>query len=84
MMAIYSRWGNSLTIQVNCGQHQPKGFVTPATLVKVRYDEDGAIGFHFAEFLKADDPTEIAEQVESATKANLSHITLREAIKEAL
>lgn len=83
-MTIYSRWGNSLTIQVNCGEHQPQGFIAPVTLVQVRYDDDGTIGFHFAEFLKADNSTEIAEQIEVATKANLSPVTLREAINEAL
>lgn len=84
-MAIYNRWGDTLTIQVNCGQHQPKGFVAPVTLVDVRYDEDGRHAFHFVEFLKADGGlSEILEQATMATRANLSPATLRKAIEEAL
>lgn len=82
-MAIYNRWGATISIVANCGQHQPKGFVTSVTLVLVRF-EDGKERYQFVEFLKADEGwEEVQAAVSAAPVVNLDKKILRTAIEQA-
>ena len=52
---IYTRFGSAVRILRNCGQHKPKGFITPVRLVLVAYnDNPRRTRYYFAETLKAD------------------------------
>lgn len=83
-MAIYNRWGDKVTIVANLGEHQPEGFVTPVTLVKVKF-EDFSHSFIFIIFLKADNGwKEVQDAVDKAPSVKLHSKQLEAAIGRAL
>lgn len=62
-MTIYTRMGNPLTILANCGEHLPRPFRAPVTLLWVEYENDKRKSYQFKEFLKA---TNGIEEIEAA------------------
>lgn len=89
-MAIYTRWGESVTIEQNCGQHESQlgggkhKVTTTVTLVKVKF-EDGDERYAIAESLKADEGwTEIEAAVAEASKVTLEAAELKRALREAV
>jgi hypothetical protein len=84
-MAIYTNWGSQIKIIENCGKPKPKGFKFPATLVKIRYEDDGRERYAFAEFLRADNgAVEIDQAVRGLQAVILDGETLKKAIQQAL
>jgi hypothetical protein len=88
-MTIWTRWGAEITIVTNCGEHQPKGFKAPSTLVRVRFPGDGDIGptdgYKFFHTLRATEGwEEIQTAIDNAPTEELDPTTLKLAIKDAL
>lgn len=81
---IYNRWGDKVTIVANLGQHQPKEFNAPATLVEIEFNDEHK-SYAFVIFLKADGGwKEIAETTGTAPSVELSGKQLIQAIRRAL
>ena len=84
-MAIHGFWGGQVQIVENCGDHQPKGFKFPATLVKVRYEDDGRERYAFVMCLRADSgAVEIEQTVYKLPVVTLDKAILKKAIQQAL
>lgn len=87
-MSIYTRWGGTVEITANCGQHQPAHFDVSGTLVRsvTHYDDEPSRErYHFAEFLRADDGLpEILAAISVAPPVTLDAVALAAAIEQAL
>ena len=82
-MSIYTRWGDTLEIQFNCGQHKPQGSKYASSLVLASH-EDGRKAFYFIFALKADKGlNEIEQDTFSKPNMKLSREDLKRAIEEA-
>lgn len=82
-MTIFNRWGDTLTIQADCGQQKPKGSKYSSRLVLASHD-DNRNAFYFIHSLKSDGGmVEIEQAALSASKRTLSRDNLRRAIEEA-
>lgn len=83
-MAIFTRWGDEVTITAYCGKQQPKWATVPLMLVQVRYKEDGRERYHFAINFRADNGiNEIHAAVDAAPEVTLSPKELKAALKQA-
>lgn len=81
---IYQKFGCTLTVIGNCGEHQPPYLNYDALLLKVHYEDDGQEGFQFAELLRADKGFhEILHAAESAPRIILTDDELKAAFKDA-
>lgn len=87
-MTIYTRMGAEVKIlELVAGEHKPKGFEYPLTLVKAELsgDKQKWNKYCFAQFLIADEgQTEIARAVGQAPVVTLDGKTLAKAIRAAL
>ena len=82
-MSIYNRWGDTVEIQFNCGQHRPMGSKYSSSLVLASH-EDGRKAFYFIDSLKSPNTLQHIEEVAfSKPKVKLSRKDLRRAIQEA-
>lgn len=82
-MAIYTRWGNEVTIVGYCGKHQPEWASGKMVLVKIRYAGD-TDSFAFAHTLKADGGWDtINKAVDAAPAIELNGDDLKAALKIA-
>ena len=83
-MAIYTRWGEEVTVVENNGIHQPRELNGKVTLVKLKY-QDGEARYYFAEFLRADGGwLTISRAAKEAPVVVIKGKALKEAIRQAL
>ncbi len=82
-MAIYTRWGHTITLVAKCGKHlHLNGGKVKARLVMV--EENGHDGFEFLEFLRADGGlSELESTHESLKTLDLRGESLTRAIEIA-
>jgi len=65
-VSIYTRFGSKVEILSDMGKQKPPYFKFPATLLKIKFLDDGKIEHYWADFLKAD---EAWPEIEKAIKA---------------
>jgi hypothetical protein len=83
---IYTRFGNSVEVLADCGEHRPTGWKYAARILKVRWrEEDDGEGYVFAPFLRADGGIkEIEKAIEAAPKVELTAAEAGYAINRAV
>ena len=82
-MAIFTRWGDEITVSAYCGKHQPKWAGVPLILLKVKYQDDHERFAHPVNFKADGGWAEIDAAVDAAPVIELGPKELKAALKEA-
>jgi hypothetical protein len=78
---IYSKFGCELTVTGHCGDHKPKGWQFPVTLLRAVRKDDGAARHYLMAYLRADGGI---DELEAAAKAAPVVVMPKAELKAAL